>query len=114
MLAVFLGESARPFHEGVPALLATPWRTALATDATPEGERRDLLAAADAVVATHYGAGLPPAPTLPLLQVPGAGYDGIDQGALPASAALCNVFEHEPPVAEFALLAMLEWCHRLG
>jgi phosphoglycerate dehydrogenase-like enzyme len=27
---------------------------------------------------------------------------------------LCNVFEHEPGVSEFALLAMLEWCHRLG
>jgi phosphoglycerate dehydrogenase-like enzyme len=114
MLALFLGESARPFRDGVPPLLATPWRAALATDATPETERRGLLAEAAAVVATHYGPGLPPAPALRLLQVPGAGYDGVDPDALPPSAALCNVFEHEPPVAEFALLAMLEWCHRLG
>jgi phosphoglycerate dehydrogenase-like enzyme len=113
MLALFLGEATRPFGEGVPPLLATRWQTALATDATPGPELRDLLAGATAVVANHFGAGLPEAPALRLLQVPGAGYDGIDQAALPAASALCNVFEHEPPVAEFALLAMLEWCHRL-
>ncbi len=111
---MFLGEATRPFHDGVPALLATPWRVALATDEMAEAERRDLLASAAAVVTQHYGADLPPAPGLRLLQVPGAGYDGIDLGAVPASAAVCNVFEHEPAVAEFALLAMLEWCHQLG
>jgi hypothetical protein len=114
MLAVFLGEATRPFREGVPPLLATPWRVAMASDETPAAERRNLLATAAAVVATHYGADLPPASALRLLQVPGAGYDGVDLGAVPASAAVCNVFEHEPAVAEFALLAMLEWCHRLG
>ena len=114
MLALFLGEATRPFHDGVPALLATPWRVALATDETAEAERRDLLASAAAVVAQHYGADLPPAPGLRLLQVPGAGYDGVDFGAVLASANVCNVFEHEPAVAEFALLAMLEWCHQLG
>lgn len=114
MLAVFLGESSRPFFEGVPALLATPWRVDLVTDGTDEAERRDLLASAAAVVAQHYGADLPPAPALRLLQVPGAGYDAVDLGAVPAQAAVCNVFEHEPAVAEFALLAMLEWCHRLA
>jgi phosphoglycerate dehydrogenase-like enzyme len=30
-----------------------------------------------------------------------------------AGVTLCNVFEHEPGVSEYALLAMLEWCHRL-
>ena len=114
MLALFLGEATRPFHDGVPALLATLWRVALATDETAEAERRELLASAAAVVTQHYGADLPPAPGLRLLQVPGAGYDGVDLGAVPASANVCNVFEHEPAVAEFALLAMLEWCHRLG
>lgn len=114
MLAVFLGEATRPFREGVPPLLATPWRVAMVSDETPAAERRDLLASAAAVVAAHYGADLPPASALRLLQVPGAGYDGVDLGAVPASATVCNVFEHEPAVAEFALLAMLEWCHRLG
>lgn len=110
MSALFLGEPNRPFAESVPAHLGTPWRTTLLT-AEPDP---DLFATADAVIAVHYGQDLPPAPSLKLVQVSGAGYDGIDIAALPRSAALCNVFEHEPGVAEFALLAMLEWCHRLG
>jgi phosphoglycerate dehydrogenase-like enzyme len=114
MLALFLGEAARPFHDRVPPLLATAWRTVLVTPEASEAERRALLAEATAVVATHYGAAPPDAPALRLVQVPGAGYDGIELTALPVSATLCNVFEHEPGVAEFALLAMLEWCHRLG
>ena len=112
MLAVFMGEASRPFHDAVPPLLATVWRTALVTGDT--ADRHDLLSRADAMVTTHYAATLPQMPTLKLVQVPGAGYDGIDLAALPSSASLCNVFEHEPGVAEFALLAMLEWCHRLA
>jgi phosphoglycerate dehydrogenase-like enzyme len=109
MSALFLGESNRPFAEGVPACLGTPWQTAFLAEPDP-----DLFSTAEAVIAVHYGQDLPPAPSLKLVQVSGAGYDGIDFAALPDSASLCNVFEHEPGVAEFALLAMLEWCHRLG
>ena len=112
MLAVFMGEASRPFHDSVPPLLATDWRTALVTGDT--ADRHDLFSRADAMVTTHYAATLPQMLNLKLVQVPGAGYDGIDLAALPSSASLCNVFEHEPGVAEFALLAMLEWCHRLG
>ncbi|MBD8826120.1 2-hydroxyacid dehydrogenase [Pseudomonas sp. CFBP 13602] len=49
-----------------------------------------------------------PAPAFRLLQVPGAGLDGIDFAALPLGATVCNVFEHEIPMAEYALACMLE------
>lgn len=49
-----------------------------------------------------------------LVQVPGAGLDGIAEGAVPAGAALCNVFEHEIPIAEYVLFAVLEHVLQLG
>ncbi|MEJ1975145.1 MAG: NAD(P)-dependent oxidoreductase [Acetobacteraceae bacterium] len=48
-------------------------------------------------------------PALPPAQVPGAGVDGVDFASLPPSAWVCNVFEHEIPIAEFVVLAMLHW-----
>ena len=52
-------------------------------------------------------------PTFRLLHVPGAGLDGIALKSLPPSATVCNVFEHEISIAEYVLLAMLEWEIRL-
>ncbi|MBP0445041.1 hypothetical protein J8J14_09635 [Roseomonas sp. SSH11] len=43
-----------------------------------------------------------------LLQVPGAGLDGIALEALPRGCAVSNVFEHEIPMAEYVLFAVLE------
>lgn len=48
-------------------------------------------------------------PDFRLLHVPGAGLDGIDLGNVPDSCTVCNVFEHEIPIAEFVMLSMLEW-----
>ena len=44
---------------------------------------------------------------LKLVQVPGAGLERIDRGALPAGTALANAYGHEVGIAEFALGAML-------
>jgi phosphoglycerate dehydrogenase-like enzyme len=52
------------------------------------------------------GRGLPP---MRLLHVPGAGLDGIDLEALAPTTTVCNVFEHEGPIAEFVLASVLEW-----
>lgn len=43
-----------------------------------------------------------------LLQTPSAGLDGIALTALPKGCTACNVFEHEIPVAEYAIFAVLE------
>jgi phosphoglycerate dehydrogenase-like enzyme len=55
---------------------------------------------------------------LKLVQVPGAGLDRIDRAALPAGAALANVFGHEIGIAEYVFGAMLtltrEFCRLDG
>ncbi|MCR0982806.1 2-hydroxyacid dehydrogenase [Roseomonas populi] len=42
-----------------------------------------------------------------LVQVPGAGLDGIAEGAVPAGVPICNVFEHEIPIAEYVIFTVL-------
>ena len=51
---------------------------------------------------------------LKLVQVPGAGLDRIDRGALPPGAALANAFGHEVGIAEWVLGAMLALTRELG
>lgn len=47
-----------------------------------------------------------------LVHVPGAGADAVDTEALESDCAVCNVFEHEVPVAEYVLAAVLN--HAIG
>ncbi len=68
------------------------------------------LAGADAIISMRWDSTYPEAPRLKLLQLPGAGYDRIDFDAVPDTATVCNVYEHEPAIAEYCLLAMLEHC----
>src|SRR3989442_10390363 len=51
---------------------------------------------------------------LKLVQVPGAGLDRIDRGALPAGAFLANVYGHEIGIAEYVLGAMLTLTRRFA
>lgn len=44
---------------------------------------------------------------LRLVQVPGAGTDGVDRDALPPGVCLANAYEHEAAVAEFVVMQML-------
>ena len=70
------------------------------------------VAGADAVVAMQWD-GVVAVPGLKLLQLPGAGHDGIDFASLPVDCRVCNVFGHETGIAEYVLLAMLEWSIRM-
>ncbi|MCF8498879.1 MAG: hypothetical protein K9H11_00260, partial [Rhodospirillum sp.] len=54
-----------------------------------------------------------PLPPVRLLHLPGAGLDGIDMGALADHTIVCNVFEHQAPIAEFVVASLLEWELRL-
>ncbi len=51
---------------------------------------------------------------LRLVQVPGAGLDRIDRSALPAGAALANVYGHEVGIAEYVIGAMLALTRGFG
>lgn len=48
------------------------------------------------------------APQLKLLQLPGAGTDGIEFAKLPVATSVCNVFGHDISIAEYVLASMLE------
>jgi phosphoglycerate dehydrogenase-like enzyme len=110
-IVVLVGTAAAPFRDGLADAVTTPWEVVVVPDEVTRAA--DVLASAEAAITVRYDGGWPAAPKLRLLQVPGAGYDGIDLDAVASGVAVCNVFEHEPGVSEFALLAMLEWCHRL-
>ncbi len=72
----------------------------------------EALATATAIVTMRYDRSMPPAPRLGLLHVGGTGYDDIDLDYLPSGAVVCNAFGHEIPIAEYVILAMLQWCTR--
>lgn len=51
----------------------------------------------------------PKVPTLKLYQIPWTGYEFTSPERMPKGVPVCNVFEHESSIAEYVLLAMLEW-----
>lgn len=92
----------------IPEFLQTDWTIEVAN----HEDRDDLargLANADAMISMSWSRAMPPAPRLKLLHLPGAGIDDIALDAVPARAAVCNVFEHEIGIAEYVLSAMLQW-----
>lgn len=50
---------------------------------------------------------------LKLAHCTGAGTNGIAVDALPAGAVLCNVYEHEAPIAEYVMMGMLMMATRV-
>lgn len=65
-----------------------------------------LTATADAFVGAEFRAAWT-SNSLRLVQVPGAGADGIDRAGLPPGCRLCNVYGHERAVAEHVFLLAL-------
>jgi hypothetical protein len=65
---------------------------------------------ADVVLATRLTAQEAVRLRCALLQIPGAGLDGIPLGALPPGCRVANVFGHEIPMAEYVVWAMLDHC----
>lgn len=68
----------------------------------------NAIAPEDIVVALRFQRAQP-APKFSMLHVPGAGLDGVTLETLSPETAVCNVFEHEGPIGEFVLWALLNW-----
>lgn len=86
----------------------TPWTFAgiFSDDPTPALMRE--MADADVFVGHELSAEIIAcARRLRLVHCAGAGYDGIDLNALPPGCAVCNVYEHEVPIAEYVMLNAL-------
>jgi phosphoglycerate dehydrogenase-like enzyme len=114
MRALLLGPAVQAYRAGLQSLVTTPWDFVDVGVAMDDPALGREIATADAAIAIFFDAKAPAAPRLKLLQVPGAGYDGIQIPALPTGTSLCNCFEHEPGCSEYAMLAMLEWSIRLS
>jgi phosphoglycerate dehydrogenase-like enzyme len=71
------------------------------------------LAEAEIVVGHIWQKDFPEAPRLKLLQSVAAGIDLIDVLSLPLGVTVCNVAGHEQAIAEYVLMTMLAWNHRL-
>lgn len=66
------------------------------------------FAAADVLISYSFSAALPCPTRLRLIQVPGAGLEGIDFSAVPPGVLVCNTHGHEPAIAEYVFGALLQ------
>lgn len=109
MKVFMIGEAAN-HKDKLGAFLTTPCEIIpLPREAAHWPEFDSAIAADDVLVSLRFSRNDGSVPDFRLLHVPGAGLDGIDMASLPAGASLCNVFEHEIPIAEFVMAAMLNW-----
>ena len=52
---------------------------------------------------------IPEVENLKLIHLPGAGIDAINFSQIPKSCKVCNVYEHEIPIAEYCIANILNW-----
>src|SRR5205814_9663769 len=95
------------------AKVKTPFETSILDDESDVGHVAPPLAEAEMVVGHIWRRSFPPAPRLRLLQSVAAGLDLLDTGAVPKGVTICNVFGHEPAIAEYVIMSMLVLTHRL-
>src|SRR5438045_7572460 len=113
MKALFLGHFAATVAPRILAKVKTPLETSILNDEGDAKHLAPLLAEAEVVVGHIWRAGFPPAPRLRLLQSVAAGLDLLDAQAVPEGVTVCNVFGHEPAIAEYVIMTMLAMTHRL-
>lgn len=88
--------------------VTTPWQIVAIADQDNVRELRAALSRADAFVGHRLSAqDMQAAPKLRLIHCAGAGVDGFDISAMPPGCTLCNVYEHEVPIAEYVMLNVL-------
>jgi phosphoglycerate dehydrogenase-like enzyme len=113
----FSGAFAVRLAERVRAHLAVPCDIILVNDAG-RAEHAGIvarLADVDVLVTLAFTREMGAAAVrLKLVQVPGAGLNQIDRGALPAGAWLANAHGHETGIAEFVIGVMLAWSWGFG
>jgi len=131
MICIVLhGEAASAFSEGFADLLNDKAEITVLPDSLLDEADKQTYAAADVIVGVKFNTTLPRPEMLKLLHMPGAGFEGVDFRALPASAVVCNCFGHEQAIAEYAMMALLmrqvpildadrllrkgEWAYRSG
>ena len=113
MKALFLGHFAATVAPRILANVKTQLETSILDDESDAARLAPLLADAEIVVGHIWRVGFPSAPRLRLLQSVAAGLDLLDTDAVPKGVTVCNVFGHEPAIAEYVIMTMLVLTHRL-
>lgn len=105
---ILFGPTACDNQDRLKRLLKTDWRSIAIPDETSVAELREALPLADALISLCWQRRMAaPTSRLKLIQALGAGVDAYDMAALPDGCALCNVHEHEAPIAEYVMGAMV-------
>ncbi len=113
MKVLFLGHFAATVAPQILAKVQTSLESSILDDDGDAAQLGPLLADTEIVVGHIWHAAFPPAPRLRLLQSVAAGLDLLDTGAVPKGVTICNVFGHEPAIAEYVIMTMLALTHRL-
>jgi phosphoglycerate dehydrogenase-like enzyme len=111
--ALFLGGVAASTAAGIGALLPAGLVVEILDDPIDRARLPQAAADAEILVSNHWRADYPPAPKVRLVQSVATGVELIDLSALPAEVAVCNAFGHESAIAEYVVMVMLAWRHRL-
>lgn len=112
MKTLFLGGFAAGVAPRILARVETPLESSILDDEGDAQHLTPLLVDAEIVVGHIWRPSFPPAPRLRLLQSVAAGIDLIDTEAVPKGVTICNVFGHEPAIAEYVIMSMLVLTHR--
>ena len=88
--------------------LTTDWTLKTWHEDEPFEAFAEQVARADALIAGRIPGPWPAIPNLKLYQLPFTGYDWISAGDVPVGCTVCNTYEHEIPIAEYVMGAMLE------
>jgi phosphoglycerate dehydrogenase-like enzyme len=113
MKTLFLG----PFAARVAPIILAKMTETVEHDilADPSDTQRliPLLGEAEIVVGHIWKKNFPEAPRLKFFQSTAAGLDLIDVPSIPSGVVLCNVFGHEPAIAEYVIATILALQQRL-
>jgi len=113
MRTLFLGGLAARVAPRILGKMTEQLDTEVLAELTDMQRLIPALAEAEIVVGHIWRPDFPEAPRLKLLQAATAGVDMIDLQSLPRGITLCNVFGHEPAIAEYVIMVMLALTHRL-
>jgi phosphoglycerate dehydrogenase-like enzyme len=111
--ALFLGGVAAGTAAGIRARLPAGLEVEILDDPIDRARLRRAAADAEILVSNHWRADYPPAPRVRLVQSVATGVELIELAALPIGVAVCNAFGHESAIAEYVVMVMLAWSHRL-
>jgi phosphoglycerate dehydrogenase-like enzyme len=111
--ALFIGGVAAGTAAGIRARLPAGLEVVILDDPIHRARLRQGAADAEILVSNHWHADYAPAPRVRLVQSVATGVELIELAALPAGVAVCNAFGHESAIAEYVIMMMLTWRHRL-